>query len=68
MEKVSIHAPVKERPSANLIFVFRFNVSIHAPVKERHIPDKWSGASTLVSIHAPVKERPDCFVNVGPTT
>ena len=55
--KVSIHAPVKERPVKMKREARQLGVSIHAPVKERR--DCWRGVfhHADVSIHAPVKER-----------
>ena len=56
-EKVSIHAPVRERRGGGVKGCAVFEVSIHAPVRERRDIFSHRFGDGSVSIHAPVRER-----------
>ena len=57
-QRISTHAPVKERPALRHEHLREDMISTHAPVKERHEGVAESACVSIISTHAPVKERP----------
>ena len=57
-EKISIHAPLRERPISFTTYSLLVCISIHAPLRERpRLKAGWV-YRTKISIHAPLRERP----------
>ena len=57
MQRISIHAPSRERPCSFLQVTTRGRISIHAPSRERHYVEETSNDYYTISIHAPSRER-----------
>ena len=56
--KISIHAPLRERPNKLAEAEAIYAISIHAPLRERRRLRHLEDSTTRISIHAPLRERP----------
>ena len=61
-EKISIHAPSRERPKAITAAISADSISIHAPSRERPCNPDSEPKRKAISIHAPSRERPRAFL------
>ena len=57
-KRISIHAPLRERPAAHGWPSLSVTISIHAPLRERPFQQCTFKRCALISIHAPLRERP----------
>ena len=55
--RISIHAPLRERPVLQALQNGTINISIHAPLRERHKVVPALCIRNAISIHAPLRER-----------